>query len=228
MDFSVSLQPWPETIGRPRAGGETGLKEQWQTQGVNQDFLTLWICPRSLIQMPHTLPPVPTSTSVESLSKLPALLTMFIKWMAVHAKGIRYLPSLWQNCSAWHFSFSSFSLFCKEKIKPKSVKKRGTETKVHFTKSLRNNGITMHYAGFCFTELQSNQQRQVQDNLTSRAADSVLFSFLHSLHNPCELIWPTTLPKKTNFTLWSLKWPLLTRFHAAGAQITWSQMGSRE
>lgn len=46
------------------------------------------------------LPPVFISTSVESLSKLPALLTIFIKWMAVQAKGMRYFPSLWQNCSA--------------------------------------------------------------------------------------------------------------------------------
>ena len=56
------------------------------------------------------------STSVESLSKLPALLTIFIKWIAVQAKGIRYFPSLWQNCSAWLFSFSNFSLFCKTKL----------------------------------------------------------------------------------------------------------------
>lgn len=199
MDFSVSFQPWPETMGRPRAGGEMGLKEQWQIQGANQDFLTLDLSTHTYMQMPYTLPPVPTSTSVESLSKLPALLTMFIKWMAVHAKGIRYLPSLWQNCSAWHFSFSNFSLFWEEKIKPKNVKKRGTETKVHFTKSLHNSGITMHYAGFCFTELQSNQQHEVQDNLTARAADCGLFSFLHSLYDSCELTWPTTLPTKTKF-----------------------------
>lgn len=43
------------------------------------------------------LPPVLISTSVESLSKLPALLTIFIKWIAVQAKGMRYFPSLWQN-----------------------------------------------------------------------------------------------------------------------------------
>lgn len=86
-----------------------------------------------------------------------------------------------------------------EKIKPKNVKKRGTETKVHFTKSLHNSGITMHYAGFCFTELQSNQQHEVQDNLTARAADCGLFSFLHSLYDPCELTRPTTLPTKTKF-----------------------------
>lgn len=111
--------------------------------------------------------------------------------------------------------FPAFPYSAKKRLNP-SVKKRGTETKVHFTKSLHNSGITMHYAGFCFTELQSNQQHQVQDNLTARAADCVLFSFLHSLHNPCELIWPTTLPKKNpNFTLWSLKWPLLAWFHAA-------------
>lgn len=40
------------------------------------------------------LPPVLISTSVESLSKLPALLTIFIKWIAVQAKGMRYFPSL--------------------------------------------------------------------------------------------------------------------------------------
>ena len=40
------------------------------------------------------LPPVFISTSVESLSKLPALLTIFIKWIAVQAKGMRYFPSL--------------------------------------------------------------------------------------------------------------------------------------
>lgn len=28
-------------MGRPRAGGEMGLKEQQQIQGANQDFLTL-------------------------------------------------------------------------------------------------------------------------------------------------------------------------------------------
>lgn len=153
---------------------------------------------------------------------------MFIKWMAVHAKGIRYLPSLWQNCSAWHFSFSNFSLFWEEKIKPKNVKKRGTETKVHFTKSLHNSGITMHYAGFCFTELQSNQQHEVQDNLTARAADCGLFSFLHSLYDPCELTWPTTLPTKSKF--YSMKPHMKSQvwLHTAGTQITWSQMGSRE
>lgn len=68
------------------------------------------------------VPPVPTSTSVESLSKLPALLTMFMRWMAVQAKGIRYFPSLWQNCSAWPFSFSNFSLFCEENIQSKRLK----------------------------------------------------------------------------------------------------------
>ena len=62
------------------------------------------------------LPPVLISTSVESLSKLPALLTIFIKWIAVQAKGMRYFPSLWQNWSAWLFSFSNFSLFCKTKL----------------------------------------------------------------------------------------------------------------
>lgn len=56
------------------------------------------------------------SSSV-SLSRLPALFTMFIKWMAVQANGIRYRPRRWQNCSDWLRSFSSFSLFWKwEKI----------------------------------------------------------------------------------------------------------------
>lgn len=62
------------------------------------------------------LPPVLISTSVESLSKLPALLTIFIKWIAVQANGMRYFPSLWQNWSAWLFSFSNFSLFYKTKL----------------------------------------------------------------------------------------------------------------
>lgn len=52
------------------------------------------------------------SSSV-SLSRLPALFTMFIKWMAVQANGIRYRPRRWQNCSDWLRSFSSFSLFWK-------------------------------------------------------------------------------------------------------------------
>lgn len=50
------------------------------------------------------------SSSV-SLSRLPALFTMFIKWIAVQANGIRYRPRRWQNCSDWLRSFSSFSLF---------------------------------------------------------------------------------------------------------------------
>lgn len=93
--------------------------------------------------MPDTVPPVPTSTSVESLSKLPALLTMFIKWMAVQAKGIRYLPSLWQNCSAWHFSFSNFSLFCEENSQPKKLK--GEESEQRFTKCYANR-LLLHKA----------------------------------------------------------------------------------
>lgn len=225
MDFSVSFQPWPETMGRPRAGGEMGLKEQWQIQGANQDFLTLDLSTHTYMQMPYTLPPVPTSTSVESLSKLPALLTMFIKWMAVHAKGIRYLPSLWQNCSAWHFSFSNFSLFWEEKIKPKNVKKRGTETKVHFTKSLHNSGITMHYAGFCFTELQSNQQHEVQDNLT------LTQWALQLPPQPVRSLWAHLAlypSNKIQILLYEASNEVSAWLHTAGTLITWSQMGSRE
>lgn len=58
------------------------------------------------------LPDRLNSSSV-SLSRLPALFTMFIKWMAVQANGIRYRPRRWQNCSDWLRSFSSFSLFWK-------------------------------------------------------------------------------------------------------------------
>lgn len=54
-----------------------------------------------------------------SRSRLPALLTMFIKWMAVQANGMRYRPNRWQNCSDWALSFSSFSLFYKRQASAK-------------------------------------------------------------------------------------------------------------
>lgn len=63
------------------------------------------------------------SSSV-SLSRLPALLTMFIKWMAVQANGIRYRPRRWQNCSDWLRSFSSFSLFWKWRQKKQTYQTR--------------------------------------------------------------------------------------------------------
>ncbi len=53
---------------------------------------------------------IPVSESESERSRPPTLLTMFSRWIAVQAKGMRKRPSLVHICSAWALNFSSFSL----------------------------------------------------------------------------------------------------------------------
>ncbi len=55
---------------------------------------------------------IPVSESESERSRPPTLLTMFSRWIAVQAKGMRKRPSLVHICSAWALNFSSFSLCC--------------------------------------------------------------------------------------------------------------------
>lgn len=55
---------------------------------------------------------IPVSESESERSRPPTLLTMFSRWIAVQAKGMRKRPSLEHICSAWALNFSSFSLCC--------------------------------------------------------------------------------------------------------------------
>lgn len=55
---------------------------------------------------------IPVSESESERSTPPTLLTMFSRWIAVQAKGMRKRPSLEHICSAWALNFSSFSLCC--------------------------------------------------------------------------------------------------------------------
>lgn len=74
------------------------------------NFVNLCNCikPRSCLESA-----VPESESGSDRSRPPTLLTMFRRWMAVQAKGMRKLPRRLHDCSACRRSLSSFSLCLK-------------------------------------------------------------------------------------------------------------------
>lgn len=121
--------------------------------------------------------------------------------------------------------FPTFPYSEKRRLNPRMLKRE-----VQKQRFISQNHYTT-VASLCIMQASASQNCNPTNSTRYRTTWlwlSGLFSFLHSLYDPCELTWPTTLPTKSKF--YSMKPHMKSQvwLHTAGTQITWSQMGSRE